>query len=134
MIASTNYEAVVGERRRSMAGGEQRWQRQCEPRRTAASNDMAVRAVDCLRTSTTCRKPLGDGLLERELPHWTHTCQGLSSGPMHPLPLLRAPGQWVPCFIDRIRRSHQPLLNTKLIRVCITLPIKSLIPIFDLLQ
>ena len=64
------------ERRRSMAGGEQRWQRQCEPRRTAASNDMAVRAVDCLRTSTTCRKPLGDGLLERELPHWTHTLSG----------------------------------------------------------
>jgi hypothetical protein len=59
MIASTNYEAVVGERRRSMAGGEQRWQRQCVPRRTAATNDMAVRAVDCLRTSTTCscRRP-----------------------------------------------------------------------------
>jgi hypothetical protein len=76
VIANTNYEAEVGERRQehqSMAGGEERWQQQCEPRRTAATNDMAVRAVDCLRT--TCRKPLGDGHLERGLPHWTHTCQ-----------------------------------------------------------
>jgi len=116
MIASTNYEAVVEERRRSMAGGEQRWQRQCEPRRTAASNDMAVRAVDCLRTSTTCRKPLGDGLLERELPHWTHTCQGLSSGPMHPLPLLRAPGQWVPVSLTVLvcrRATFTELLTPK---------------------
>jgi hypothetical protein len=40
VIANTNYEAEVGERRQehqSMAGGEERWQQQCEPRRTAAT-------------------------------------------------------------------------------------------------
>ena len=36
--------------------GRGRWQRRYPPRRTAASNDMAVRAVDWIRTSTTCRR------------------------------------------------------------------------------